>query len=231
MAKDTLSRMSSEEGEEILTEGSFGPGRGTPLRSLPEHSVFTVLPYEKLQQIARWAVGKVTLPGMEDDAMQGVMFAFARHAIAPGTKKKEVLSAAMTTAKRFALEEKRILGFAVLLDRKDFFDKDVRDTCRRSDDELGYAEDAADPQKHVDFVDTLESNDDEFDAIDWKNIPPKMRRAMDKAWFEVNPRVTRVVRHVLMGESPARAADLEAVAFATAQTHLRTFMSAAQAHL
>lgn len=243
-----------DDGDDFLEEGSTGPGRGTRLRSVPTHSVFTVMcgllgpdgktipakseaeveerrrGFEKLRGIAIWAVRHVRTDGLEDDALQAIMFAFSRHAVPPGMKKRDVLKMAKTTAKRWALEEKRILHFPMVLDRKDHFDKTVRDSCLRADTDLGLDEDAADAQRHTDFVDDLEPSED-GEGIDWTNIPPEMTQAINQAWREVHPRVTKVMRHMLMGESIARAAELEAVAYQTAVTHMRTFMAAAQAHI
>lgn len=259
MAKDKDDREDFDEdlhddGDDITEEGSTGPGRGTRLTSVPKHSVFTVMcgvtgddgrpvkpvsqaeaeerrrNFEKLRGIAIWAVRHVRTDGIEEDAIQAIMFAFARHAIPPGMKKRDVLKMAKTTAKRWALEEKRILHFPMVLDRKDHFDKKVREACLRADTDLGLDEDAADSLRHDDFVDELEATG-EGEGIDWNNIPPEMEKAINLAWREVHPRVTKVMRHMLMGESIARAAELEAVAYQTAVTHMRTFMQAAQGHL
>lgn len=251
---DSFEAAAFEDAEHVTEEGSHGPGRGTPLRELPKHSVYTLLAgpldakgkpipaksqaeaearrrgYEKLKHIALWAISSVRVPGCEDDAMQAVMFAFTRHAIPPNTKMRDVLKAACTTAKRWTIEEKRLVGFPVILDRKDFFDKAARDSCLRTDADIGLDEDAADELRHIDFVDTLDGVE-ETDLIDWTNIPPHMRTAINKAWRQVDVRVTKVMRHVLMGEPLSRAAELEAVAYQTAVSHSRTFMKFAQANL
>lgn len=249
-----LDRDDYDDGDEIIENGSKGPGRGTPLRKLPQHSLYTTfcgpidsagraIPprteaeaeewrrgKDKLRQIALWAIRHVRVDGLEDDTLQTIMFSFARCAIAPKTKKKDALKMATTVAKRWALEEKRSMFYAVHLDRKDHFDKACRDQCVRADTDLGMDEDAADPLRHDDFVDGLDATVD-GDNIDWANIPAEMSTAINGAFREVHPRVTRVMRHVLMGESIGRAAELEAVAYQTAVTHMRTFMQAAQSRL
>lgn len=252
--REDLEEEEHDDGDEFLEEGSTGPGRGTRLTSVPVYSVYTVMcgllgpngkeipakseaekaerrsGREKLLGIARWACRHVRTDGFDDDAVQAVMFAFTRHAVPAGTKRRDVLKMAKTTAKRWALEEKRMLHYPMVLDRKDHFDKSVRETCLRTDTDLGLDEDAADGGRHGDFVETIEDGE-EGDGIDWTNIPKDMQAAINQAWREVHPRVTKVIRHLLMGESIARAAELEAVAYQTAVTHMRTFMATAKGHL
>lgn len=203
------------------------------MRVLPEFSLHQRMSRGEIDQVARWATKTVRLPPhLEDEAMQEIEWALRRHRISPETKQSDIGKLARTTAKRWALDVKRKLAYPVTLRDKDFFDKEARDACVRSDDEFlnsdMYHQDHVEGSQQLNGIDPdAVPNDD----IQWSEIPDYLKKVIDDIWWELKPGVANFFRHVLAGESVERASQLECIAIGTGQGHYRTVMQTAQARL
>lgn len=219
MSKNYNDQMDESDGSEEVDGDDDQPcGRGRRMQRLPTHSVWTESNPKQMKEIARWAIRSVRLPqSLVDEAEQVIMFAFARHRVPKGIDLSNG-SLMRTTAKRWAIDVKRKMGYPVKLSSDAFFSQEAREKARTSDSELDpsillYGEGDDDDQLHWEF-DAAPNDDAEYGNLDEIKV-----RAIDEIWFDLKPTEQGILRHVIAGRSFARAGELERISLGTAKAH------------